>query len=146
MADADLDEPDLGVIGCGVGTAVRRNNAFESKAAGLWTARVRGWTCLAVVPPGLDSALVAQRFEDAAAEGNARDATIDQRAHAAQVPRQGSAAPAGCTGGGVPFRTGAALEEGDVSAHWMSTDTVLDGDKRDPEQRGVTGIGPRKAP
>ena len=77
LSDAELDELDFGVIGFDAGTAVRRYNAFESKAAGLSPARVLGHALFAVVAPCMNNYLVAQRFEDAAADGGELDATID---------------------------------------------------------------------
>ncbi|RYH14512.1 MAG: phosphonate transporter, partial [Alphaproteobacteria bacterium] len=68
---------DFGVIGFDAGTAVRRYNAFESKAAGLSPQRVLGHALFAVVAPCMNNYLVAQRFEDAAADGSELDATID---------------------------------------------------------------------
>ena len=77
LSDAELDELDFGVIGFDAGTAVRRYNAFESKAAGLSPQRVLGHALFAVVAPCMNNYLVAQRFEDAAADGGELDATID---------------------------------------------------------------------
>jgi photoactive yellow protein len=77
LPDEALDALDFGVIGFDAETAVRRYNAFESKAAGLSPARVLGHALFAAVAPCMNNYLVAQRFEDAAAEGGELDATID---------------------------------------------------------------------
>jgi photoactive yellow protein len=77
LPDDTLDTLDFGVIGFDAGTAVRRYNAFESKAAGLSPQRVLGHALFAVVAPCMNNYLVAQRFEDAAADGSELDATID---------------------------------------------------------------------
>ena len=77
LPDDTLDTLDFGVIGFDAGTAVRRYNAFESKAAGLSPQRVLGHALFAVVAPCMNNYLVAQRFEDAAAEDSELDATID---------------------------------------------------------------------
>jgi photoactive yellow protein len=58
-------------------TAVTRYNAFESRAAGLSPGRVLGQPLFTNVAPCLNNYLVAQRFEDAADEGQALDATLD---------------------------------------------------------------------
>jgi photoactive yellow protein len=77
FSDADLDELDFGVIGFDAQTAVRRYNAFESKCAGLSPQRVLGHPLFTTVAPCMNNFLVAQRFEDAATDEVALDATID---------------------------------------------------------------------
>ena len=75
-SDSDLDMLDFGVIGFDHEGFVRRYNIFESKAAGLMPARVLGQALFTVVAPCMNNFLVAQRFEDARAEGVSLDATI----------------------------------------------------------------------
>ena len=76
-ADADLDGLDFGVIGFDAQTLVQRYNSFESKAAGLSPQRVLSQALFTVVAPCMNNFMVAQRFEDAAAQGLALDATLD---------------------------------------------------------------------
>jgi photoactive yellow protein len=75
--DAELDALDFGVIGFDAEGVVTRYNAFESKAAGLSPERVLGHSLFTVVAPCMNNFMVAQRFADASAEGEALDATID---------------------------------------------------------------------
>ncbi|MEH3086488.1 MAG: phosphonate transporter [Xylophilus ampelinus] len=77
LPDTQLDALAFGVIGFDADNIVRRYNAFESKAAGLSTSRVVGHHLFTVVAPCMNNFLVAQRFEDAAADGGALDDTID---------------------------------------------------------------------
>jgi photoactive yellow protein len=77
LSEVELDALDFGVIGFDVEGIVRRYNAYESQAAGLSTSRVLGHALFTVVAPCMNNYLVAQRFEDAAAEGRELDATID---------------------------------------------------------------------
>jgi photoactive yellow protein len=77
MSDAELDQLDFGVIGFDDATVVRRYNTYESKAAGLSPQRVLEHALFTVVAPCMNNFLVAQRFEDAAAAGEALDDTID---------------------------------------------------------------------
>ena len=76
-SDADLDPLDFGTIGIDAAGAVCRYNHFESAAAGLSPARVLGHPLFTVVAPCMNNFLVAQRFEDAAANRSSLDATID---------------------------------------------------------------------
>jgi photoactive yellow protein len=77
-ADAvELDTLEFGVIGFDDQTLVRRYNSHESRLAGLSPERVLGQALFTAVAPCMNNFLVAQRFEDAAAEGCALDATID---------------------------------------------------------------------
>ena len=77
MSDAELDELDFGVIGFDPAGVVRRYGAHESKASGLSPQRVLGLSLFDEVAVCMNNYLVAQRFEDAAAEGSELDATID---------------------------------------------------------------------
>jgi len=77
LDDPGLDSLDFGVIGFDGDTVVRRYNAFDSKCAGLTSARVVGQPLFTVVAPCMNNYLVAQRFEDAAANSLVLDATID---------------------------------------------------------------------
>lgn len=73
---ADLDQLDFGVIGFDADGVVRQYNAFESKAAGLAPDRVLGHPLFTVVAPCMNNFMVAQRFEDALADGSVLDATL----------------------------------------------------------------------
>lgn len=73
----ELDALDFGVIGIDAAGIVCRYNSFESKAAGLSPQRVVGQPLFTVVAPCMNNFLVAQRFEDALAQGSTLDATID---------------------------------------------------------------------
>jgi photoactive yellow protein len=77
LPETALDDLDFGVIGFDAANVVRRYNAYESRAAGLSSARVLGHDLFTAVAPCMNTSLVAQRFEDAAAEGSELDATID---------------------------------------------------------------------
>ncbi len=77
MATAELDSLEFGVIGFDADTVVGVYNAFESRCAGLAPERVLGQPLFNVVAPCMNNFMVAQRFEDAAATGEALDATID---------------------------------------------------------------------
>ena len=77
LPETALDALDFGVIGFDAANVVRRYNAYESRAAGLSSARVLGHDLFTAVAPCMNNYLVAQRFEDAAAEGSELDATID---------------------------------------------------------------------
>jgi photoactive yellow protein len=73
----ELDGLDFGVIGFDAEGVVRRYNTFESRAAGLLPNKVVGHPLFTVVAPCMNNFMVAQRFEDAHASGEALDATID---------------------------------------------------------------------
>lgn len=75
-AEADLDQLQFGVIGIDAEGVVRRYNTWESRAAGLSPARVLGQPLFTVVAPCMNNFLVAQRFQDAAAAGQALDETV----------------------------------------------------------------------
>jgi photoactive yellow protein len=72
-----LDSLNFGVIGIDRESLVRRYNRFESQAAGLSPQRVLGQPLFTVVAPCMNNFLVAQRFEDAQASGEALDVTVD---------------------------------------------------------------------
>ena len=100
-ADADLDGLEFGVIGFDAGALVQRYNNFESKAAGLSPQRVLGHALFTAVAPCMNNFMVAQRFEDAAAQGLALDATLDYvltlRMRPIKVKLRLLAKPAGAT-------------------------------------------------
>jgi photoactive yellow protein len=76
-ASADeLDALDFGIIGFDADTVVRQYNRFESQAAGLSPTSVLGLPLFTTVAPCMNNFMVAQRFEDAAADGTALDETI----------------------------------------------------------------------
>ena len=72
-----LDALGFGVIGFDADTLVCRYNSVESRMAGLSLPRVMGQPLFSAVAPCMNNFLVAQRFEDTAAEGAALDATVD---------------------------------------------------------------------
>lgn len=76
-SDEALDALEFGVIGFDSAGKVQRYNRFESQAAGLSMPRVLGHALFTVVAPCMNNFLVAQRFEDVAADGSTLDATID---------------------------------------------------------------------
>jgi photoactive yellow protein len=75
--DAELDHLGFGVIGFGADGLVQRYNVFESRAAGLSPDRVLGKHIFNAVAPCMNNFLVAQRFEDATANRQDLDATVD---------------------------------------------------------------------
>ncbi len=77
LDSTELDALEFGVIGIGVDTVVRDYNTHESKIAGLSKERVIGHPLFTVVAPCMNNFMVAQRFEDAAATGQALDVTLD---------------------------------------------------------------------
>jgi photoactive yellow protein len=77
MDSSELDLLEFGVIGFDADTHVSHYNSHESKMAALSPQRVLGKPLFTAVAPCMNNFLVAQRFEDAAAEGSALDATID---------------------------------------------------------------------
>ncbi len=78
MADPRrLDELSFGVIGFDAQTDVRCYNAWESEMAGLSPHRVLGNPLFTTVAPCMNNFMVAQRFDEALADGVALDATID---------------------------------------------------------------------
>jgi photoactive yellow protein len=76
-SDEELDALSFGVIGFDASGVVRRYNSFESKAAGLSSARVLGHPLFTVVAPCMNNFMVAQRFEDALANGTPLDDIVD---------------------------------------------------------------------
>ena len=72
-----LDLLEFGVIGIDAETVVRDYNALESRMAGLSRERVVGHPLFTVVAPCMNNFMVAQRFEEAAATGQALDLTLD---------------------------------------------------------------------
>jgi photoactive yellow protein len=77
QTDVDLDVLDFGVIAIDAEGLVRRYNKYESQLAGLSPGRVLGTPLFTTVAPCMNNFLVAQRFEDALADGKALDATLD---------------------------------------------------------------------
>jgi photoactive yellow protein len=71
-----LDQLDFGVIGFDADTNVQRYNAFESQAAGISPQRVLGQPLFTNVAPCMNNFMVAQRFDDAQADGAAIDETV----------------------------------------------------------------------
>jgi photoactive yellow protein len=55
---------------------VRRYNQFEAGAAGLSPDKVLGPALFTIVAPCMNNFLVAQRFDDAAADGTTLDDTV----------------------------------------------------------------------
>ena len=72
-----LNALDFGVIGFDAATLITQYNTFESKAAALAPERVLGHPLFTVVAPCMNNFMVAQRFEDAALNGEPLDTTID---------------------------------------------------------------------
>jgi photoactive yellow protein len=77
LSEAEIDQLDFGVIGFDEGTEVCVYNTFEAKSAGLSPERVLGQALFNTVAPCMNNFMVAQRFEDAAAEAQALDVTLD---------------------------------------------------------------------
>ena len=77
LGESDFDALDFGVIGFDAHEDVDRYNATESRLAGISRERVIGHGLFAVVAPCMNNYLVAQRFQDALAAGEALDVTID---------------------------------------------------------------------
>lgn len=77
LGKEDLDALNFGVIGFDDQTIVRQYNRFESKCAGLAPEHVTGQRMFTSVAPCMNNFLVAQRFEDALAEGSELDEIID---------------------------------------------------------------------
>lgn len=74
-----LDGLDFGLLGFGLDTdaTVTVYNATEQRGSGLPRDKVVGLPLFAVVAQCMNNYLIAQRFEDALAEGTALDATLD---------------------------------------------------------------------
>ncbi|CAN5755906.1 hypothetical protein BH09PSE5_BH09PSE5_05400 [soil metagenome] len=77
LDESALDALDFGVIGFDGDTRVTVYNECESRMAGLNKAKTLGRPLFATVAPCMNNYLVAQRFEDALAEGVSLDATVD---------------------------------------------------------------------
>ncbi len=77
MDAIELNTLEFGVIGFDADTHVSHYNNHESKMSALSPQRVLGKPLFTDVAICMNNFLVAQRFEDAAAEGSALDATID---------------------------------------------------------------------
>lgn len=77
LSPDELDTLDFGVIGFDAATVVRVYNATESKIAGLRREKVIGHALFTTVAPCMNNFMVAQRFEDAAANGTTLDTVID---------------------------------------------------------------------
>lgn len=76
LESGDVDRHRFGVIGFDADYLVRVYNRFESAAAGLSPERVLGYHLFDSIAPCMNNFLVAQRFQDAAAEGQVLDDTI----------------------------------------------------------------------
>ncbi len=76
LSDGELDALPFGVIGFDEETIVRQYNAHESRGAGLSPDRVLGLPIFTAVAPCMNNFMVAQRFEDAAAQGVALDTVL----------------------------------------------------------------------
>lgn len=77
LSAEQIDGLAFGVIGFDGDTVVRAYNATESRLAGLSPSRVIGQALFTAVAPCMNNYMVAQRFQDAAADGSGLDATID---------------------------------------------------------------------
>lgn len=76
LGDEQLDDAAFGIIGFDDATVVCRYNRFESQAAGLPPQSVLGQPLFTSVAPCMNNFMVAQRFEDALADGAALDMTL----------------------------------------------------------------------
>jgi photoactive yellow protein len=72
-----LDALPFGVIGFDDQGLVRQYNVLESRLAGLSPERVLGQHLFTAVAPCMNNFMVAQRFDDALAEGSPLDAALD---------------------------------------------------------------------
>jgi len=75
--DEVLDTLTFGVIGIDADGQVQRYNSMESKMAALSPAKVLGNQLFTAVAPCMNNFMVAQRFEDALADGSTLDETIE---------------------------------------------------------------------
>ena len=73
----EIDELDFGVIGFDDVPLVRIYNAYESRWAALAASRVIEQPMFTMVAPCMNNYLVAHRFEQAKASGEALDETMD---------------------------------------------------------------------
>lgn len=76
LTDEQLDDVGFGIIGFDAETLVQRYNRFESQAAGLSPQSVVGQPFFSSVAPCMNNFMVAQRFDDAQADGAGLDETI----------------------------------------------------------------------
>lgn len=76
LDDEGLDRVSFGVIGFDAEGIVRRYGAAESRMAGLSPHRVLGLPLFSVVAQCMNNFLVAQRFEDVAAQGLPLDEVV----------------------------------------------------------------------
>jgi photoactive yellow protein len=76
LGDSELDTLDFGVIGFDAQGVVCRYNRLESQSAGLSPERVLGRPLFTVVAPCMNNFMVAQRFDDAEADGTVLDLTL----------------------------------------------------------------------
>lgn len=76
LSAEQFDDAMFGIIGFDEATVVLRYNRFEAQAAGLSPSSVIGQPFFTSVAPCMNNFMVAQRFEDAQADGIALDATI----------------------------------------------------------------------
>jgi len=77
LSAGELDALEFGVIGMDAETKVCDYNTRESKLAGLSKERVMGHPLFTMVAPCMNNFMVAHRFEEAAAAGEALDVTLD---------------------------------------------------------------------
>ena len=76
LTEEQLDEATFGIIGFDEATVVRRYNRYESQAAGLSQQSVVGQPFFTSVAPCMNNFMVAQRFDEAQADGAGLDETI----------------------------------------------------------------------
>jgi photoactive yellow protein len=76
LTDEQLDDAAFGIIGFDDATVVQQYNRFESQAAGLSPQSVVGQPFFTSVAPCMNNFMVAQRFDDAQADGASLDETI----------------------------------------------------------------------
>lgn len=77
LDDEELDSLEFGVIGFDAETIVRKYNAVESRMAGLAPSRVLGSALFTTVAPCMNNFMVAQKFEDIAANGGDLDVILN---------------------------------------------------------------------
>ncbi|MEY8878910.1 MAG: PAS domain-containing protein [Leptothrix sp. (in: b-proteobacteria)] len=77
LEPAALDAQPFGIIGIDADTVARYYSTHESHMAGLAPEQVLGKLFFSVVAQCMNNFLVAQRFEDAAAQAARLDVTID---------------------------------------------------------------------
>ena len=77
LSAIELDALEFGVIGMDAETKVCDYNTLEAKLAGLSKERVMGHQLFTMVAPCMNNFMVANRFEEATAAGEALDVTLD---------------------------------------------------------------------